>query len=76
MTKDEFIKTACSMGYCTKKIAEEYSEGKETFTDDDYIEVYRIVEERQRYQPHGHHLGDGSYTSKRFYRDGGEEGNR
>ena len=75
MTKDEFIKTACSMGYCTKKIAEEYSEGKETFTDDDYIEVYRMVEDRRHKTP-GHSLGDGAYTSKRFYRDGGEEGNR
>ena len=75
MTRDEFIKTACKMGYCTKKIAEEYCEGKETLTEDDYIEVYRIVEDR-RYKTPGHPRGNGCYISKKYYRDGGEEGNR
>lgn len=45
MTKDEFVKNACRMGYCTKQIAERYARGKEELTDDDYIEVFRISEE-------------------------------
>ena len=75
MTKEEFIKTACSLGYCNKKQAEKYCEGKDTFTDDDYIGVYRMVESQRHITP-GRPLGDGAYTSKRFYRDGGSEGNR
>jgi hypothetical protein len=75
MSRDEFIKTACKMGYCTKKIAEEYSEGKDTLTEDDFIEVYRIAE-NQVYKNKGIPLGDGAYTKRQFYRDGGSEGNR
>lgn len=75
MTKDEFIKTACEMGYCNKEIAKKYCEGKDTFTVDDYIEVYRKGE-AQRYHTPGHTLHGGGFTSKRYYRDGGSEGNR
>ena len=75
MTKGEFIKTACKMGYCTEKQAEKYSEGKDELTEDDFIEVYRKREGERRTGTH-RYLGDGAYTSKRYYRDGGEEGNR
>ena len=75
MTKDEFIETSCSLGYCNRKQAEEYCEGKEMFSDDDYIGVYRMVD-AQRHKPLGRSLGDGAYTSKRYLRDGGSEGNR
>lgn len=44
MTKEEFIKTACSLGYCNAMQAEEYCEDRTIFTDDDYIGVYRMVE--------------------------------
>lgn len=75
MTRDEFIKTAWKMGYCSKKIAEEYSEGKDTLTEDDFIEVHRM-EENRRYKYKGHPLGDGVYAKRQFYGDGGSEGNR
>ena len=75
MTKAEFIKTACAMGYCNKKQAEKYCEGKDELTEDDYIEVYRKRESETR-RGTCRSLGDGAYTSKRYYRDGGEEGNR
>ena len=75
MTKEEFIKNACASGYCNKKQAVHYCEGKEVFTDDDYIGVYRMAEE-QRVKSHGRSLGDGAYTTKRFLKDGGREGNR
>ena len=75
MTKDEFIKNACKLGYCNKVQAEEYCKGKDTFTEDDYIEVYRKAE-GQKYKSPGHSLGNGTYTSKRFYHDGGSEDNR
>ena len=75
MTKDEFIKNACSMGYCNKKQAEQYCEGRDALTDDDYIGIYRMVE-AQKHKSHGGALGDGAYTTKRYFHDGGSEGNR
>ena len=77
MTKDEFIVSASKSGYCNKKQAEEYCEhkGKEIYTDDDYIGVYRMVESQKHKAP-GRPLGDGAYTTKRFFFDGGSEGNR
>ena len=76
MTKDEFIKNAYKMGYCTKKQAEEYCEGKEDFTEDDYIGVYRIVENQEYRTWGGHAIGNGAFTTKRFFGDSGSEGNR
>lgn len=70
MTKDEFVKTACKMGYCNKQQAEAYCEGKEVFTDDDFIGVYRMVE-AQRPRSHGHGCGNG-FTSKRYKLDGND----
>lgn len=75
MTKDEFINNASKMGYCPKKIAEEYSEGKDTFTEDDFIEVYRIAETHE-YKNKGTPLGDGAYAKRSIFHDGDEEGNR
>ena len=69
MTKEEFIKTAYSLGYCDAMQAEEYCGDRETFTDDDYIELYRMVE-AQRHRNRGRPLGNGSYTTKRYLRDG------
>lgn len=76
MTKDEFIKNSCKMGYCNKKEAERYCEGKENFTDDDYIGVYRMAEEQQYRTYGGHAIGNGAFTTKKFFGDGGSEGNR
>ena len=74
MTKDEFIKTACKMGYCNKKEAEQYCKDKDELTDDDYIEVYRKRESKIHIT--GQPLYGGGRTSKHYYRDGGSEGNR
>ena len=75
MTKDEFIKTACSLGYCNKKQAEEYCEDRETFTDDDFIGVYRSTQKLDLMR--GHVYGrNGAKTSKRYLHNGGSEGNR
>lgn len=75
MTKDEFVRTAYRSGYCTKKIAEEYAEGKDTFTSDDFIKVYRIAETHIP-KDRGTSLGDGAYAKRGIFRDGGEESNR
>lgn len=72
MTKEEFIKTAYSLGYCDAMQAEEYCKDRTTFTDDDFIGVYRMIE-AQRYKCHGRPLGNGSYTTKRFLRDDDRE---
>ena len=75
MTKEEFIKSATKLGYCTKRQAEEYCEGREKFTEDDYIAVFRKAESEE-YRYRGISLGDGGYTSKHNFCDGGSEGNR
>lgn len=76
MTKEEFIKNCQSLGYCTKKDAEKYCEGKDELTDDDFIEVYRSVNNYHIGKGQGCVLGEHGYSSKRFFGDGGSEGNR
>ena len=79
MKKDEFIKNCQRMGYCSKKVAERYCEGKDDFTDDDYVGVYRLSEDIEK-----PHFGDGTHgygrngarTTKHYFKDGGSEGNR
>ena len=68
MTKEKFIELASRMGYCNKKQAKEYCDesGKETFAEDDFIEVHRHAQVKQNRR----------WTTKRFFGDGGEEGNR
>lgn len=75
MTKDEFIKCCHSLGYCSKTEAEKYCEGKDELTDDDFIEVHRSVKAYQIGKS-GRVIGEHGYTSKRFFGDGAEEGNR
>lgn len=75
MNRDEFIKIACKGGYCNKEQAEKYCDGKDTFTDADFVGVYRMVEDQRR-RLSGHSLGNGAVTSKLFYGDGGSEANR
>lgn len=75
MNKEKFIKNAVKGGYCNKKQAEEYCKGKESFTDDDYIAVFRKAE-NDIVKRHGRALGDGAYTTKHYFSDGGTEGNR
>ena len=56
MTQEEFKNICCGCGYCTKKTAEKYimDTGKETFDEDDVIEVHRIEQNaksaRTRYE--------------------------
>lgn len=70
MTKQEFLKNVHTLGYAPKKEAEEYCEGRDEFTEDDYIEVYRKAHEKLKFH------NTGRYGSKVFFTDGGEEGNR
>lgn len=76
MTKEEFIKNAVSLGYCSKKIAEEYCEGKVVLTIDDYIEVYRKAESKKRHDKAGLHQcgNNGGKTSKTYKFYNGHEG--
>lgn len=75
MNKEEFIKNATKGGYCNKKQAEEYCRDKEVFTDEDYIAVFRKAE-NEIYKRYGRPLFGGGQTSKHYFADGGEEGNR
>lgn len=49
MTKEEFIKNCRSIGYCSKDVAEKYCEGKDEFTEDDYVEVFRRAQRIEQY---------------------------
>ena len=49
---------------------------KDKYTDDDYIEVYRIAEVEHYRSTGDRVLGNGASTTKRYFRDGGNEGNR
>jgi hypothetical protein len=44
MDKESFINQCVEIGYCSKKTAEMYCKDKNNLTEDDFIEVFRIVE--------------------------------
>ena len=79
MTKEEFVKNCCSLGYCTRVTAQAYARDKDVLTDEDYVEVYRLGEKiehkfaRDGTQSYGRY---GGRTTKHYYRDRGSEGNR
>lgn len=75
MTKEEFIKSCQSLGYCTKKEAEKYCEGKDELTDDDFIEVHGSFKVYLIGRS-GRVIVENGYTTKRYLCDGGSEGNR
>ena len=68
MTKDEFIKNCTSLGYCDKKQAEQYCEGKDELTEDDYIAVYRKshAAEGNKSGTHPFYGGNGGRTTRRW----------
>lgn len=79
MTRDQFARTCASMGYCSRKYAEEYAKGRDELTDADYIEVYRRYTERPCAWLDRMGMVDGAHTTKRYMhagRDMKEEDNR
>lgn len=42
MTKSEFTATALKCGYGCQKTVEKYTEGREEFTEDDFIRLFRL----------------------------------
>ena len=52
MTRNEFIRLCQLCGYASKRNAVKYAEGRDEFTDQDFIEVHRI-NERQNDIKHG-----------------------
>ena len=47
MTREEFIQAATNSGYCRKRTAKEFAEGRESLTDGDFIEVFRLEQVRE-----------------------------
>lgn len=79
MTKEEFVKNCCSLGYCTRVTAQAYCKDKEELTDDDYVEVYRIGEKIEHKLARDGTIAYGrcgGRTTKHYLKDGGSEGNR
>jgi hypothetical protein len=46
LDKDEFVRMCQLCGYASKKNAKKYAENKETLTDADFKEVFRINERK------------------------------
>ena len=42
MTKDEFTKVALKCGYGCKKTIEKYTEGRNEFTQEDFVKLFRV----------------------------------
>ena len=75
MTPDEFISSASSLGYCSKKAAEQYTVGRDNLTEDDYTEVYRIYQRQLDIKDGRVDQGKfrnycGAKTTKRLAREG------
>lgn len=70
MSRDEFIRLCLSMGYCTKTTAEKYAGDRENFTDEDFVEVYRLQEHADfmKYREAAVDQVRG-YTTKRYRKD-------
>lgn len=71
MTKAEFIEQSASLGYCTKAIAKKYAGERDSFAEDDFVEVFRFAERRYAIEhdalPHGkRYLENGGRTTKQY----------
>lgn len=53
MKTDEFIKIALACGYGCQKTIEQYTKGRDEFTEDDFIGLYRFHERRMAAQNRG-----------------------
>lgn len=70
MLRDEFIRTASRMGYCSKKQAEKYAQHRDEFSEADFIEVFEMVQEEERLKTrHGRQLPFGGRTTKHYFGD-------
>ena len=72
MTKDKFISQATSLGYCSKPVAILFAGERESFTEDDFIKVFRVAERRETRKKSIEHgvrkrpLGHGCRTTKQY----------
>ena len=76
MTKEEFISNCCSLGYCSKAMAEKYCVGKDELTDDDYITIYQRAQKIELRASDGWHRcgNNGGKTTKSYKFYNGHEG--
>ena len=44
MDKKEFIESCIECGYANRKIATWYAKDKEELTENDFVEIYRLIE--------------------------------
>ena len=44
MTKDEFTKVALKCGYGCQKTIEKYTEGRNEFTQEDFVKLFRVCQ--------------------------------
>lgn len=68
MDKETFINKCVQSGYCSKKLAEKYCKNKDSLNDNDFIEVYRIVERDKEMSVIGdkYHRVEGTKTTKTY----------
>ena len=78
MKKDEFIKTALKCGYGCQKTVEKYTEGREEFTEDDFIRLFRFHTEFMEFTDRSNmkqkwHNYEGALTTKRLMNPGNDK---
>ena len=72
--REQFLSVVKACGYAQKKTAEKYAEGRDSFTDDDLIAVYRLGTDRaesaegQRQAFREGHDGCSRYKSTKRYK--------
>jgi len=68
MLREEFIKTCVAAGYANKKIATWYADKKSEFSENDFIEIFRMIESAREVScDHGKFRDvEGVRTTKRF----------
>lgn len=71
MTRDEFIKLCSKCGYCSKKVAELYAQGKSEFTDKDFEDAFRFAQRIESDKGNGRwrKMAGGVKTTKHYKDD-------
>jgi len=69
MNRAEFVRRAVQKGYSTERVARDYADGRDEFTQDDLVAVYAIQTDEQYRDSSWTHLGDGNYKRKAIFYD-------
>jgi hypothetical protein len=69
MNRAEFVRRAVQKGYSTERVAQDYADGRDEFTQDDLVAVYAIKEAEQYRDSSWTRLGNGNFKRKAIFYD-------